>query len=218
MGFAVLGCQLHQQSRREWYGLEPRVTRRDEWSVASLALGPFFRVDPVLHPQLANSDWLVPCQGTKRDTVPSDPGKWYQKEKERSDKSYSERDTSAEGMWNRPKMMTHRRERETVPRHSPQKALLTLQTSCFECALYSPLRHRRKQTGTFGFAWVVTCSWSYLKNTPSRRVIVLPISKCKWQGWTQGLVHVRHGLSQPWADALAPKCQCFCSDNWRELV
>lgn len=115
----MLGCQRHQQSRREWYGLEPRVTRRDEWSVASLALGPFFRVDPVLHPQLANSDWLVPCQGTKGDTVPSDPGKWYQKEKERGDKSYSERDTSAEGMWNRPKM-THRRERDSSQTLTPE--------------------------------------------------------------------------------------------------
>lgn len=47
----MLGCQL-QESRREWCGLEPRVTIRDEWAVASLALGLFFRVDPALHPQL----------------------------------------------------------------------------------------------------------------------------------------------------------------------
>lgn len=51
-GFAVLSCQLHQQSRREWDGLEPRLTVRDEWAVASLALGLFFRVDPGLHFQL----------------------------------------------------------------------------------------------------------------------------------------------------------------------
>lgn len=51
-GFAVLGSQLHQQSRREWDGLEPRLTLRDEWAVASLALGLFFRVAPGLHFQL----------------------------------------------------------------------------------------------------------------------------------------------------------------------
>lgn len=85
--------------------------------MASLALGPFFRVDPVLHPQLANSHWLVPVRGPREDTVPSDPGKWYQKEKERGDKPYSERDTSAEGMWNRPKMMVHRRERDSSQTH-----------------------------------------------------------------------------------------------------
>lgn len=60
--FAVLGCQLHQQSRREWDGLEPRLTIRDEWAVASLALGLFSRADPGLRFQLINSDWLVPCQ------------------------------------------------------------------------------------------------------------------------------------------------------------
>lgn len=58
----MLGCQLHQQSRREWDGLEPRLTVRDEWAVASLALGLFSRADPGLRFQLINSDWLVPCQ------------------------------------------------------------------------------------------------------------------------------------------------------------
>lgn len=107
----MLGCQLHQQSRREWCGLESRVTRRDKWAVASLALGPFFRVDPVLHPQLANSDWLVPCQGTKGDTFLLILGSGI-KRRRKGVTSPTQRDTSAEGMWNRPMMMAHRRERE----------------------------------------------------------------------------------------------------------
>lgn len=179
-GFAVLGCQRHQQSRREWYGLEPRVTRRDEWSVASLALGPFFRVDPVLHPQqwLTVTGWS-PVRGPREILFLLILGSGIKRRRKGVTSPTQreiplQRECGIDQRW----LIG---EKETVPRHSPQKALLTLQTSCSECAL-QPLRHGRKQTGTFGFAWVVTCSSSYLKNTTSRRVIVLPISKCKWQG------------------------------------